>query len=286
MVSFINLLRDKLKHLTVVLIGPLMILSQAREFINIIRDTYHKEEKNTPLDKQTIVVCVAATFSLLFIQFIAKTGNFIRLLQELGLHDAADFFTAFFTSSHYGNLTQLLWFASFSFVFYLILPLLLMKIFFGHRIAEYGLKTKGAFAYGKFYIIFMAVMIPTIIFVARFPSFQNTYPFYKIPPYTPLWPTMFVWELFYFFQFVGTEFFFRGFLIHGLRHRFGFYVIFVSMIPYCMIHFQKPFLEAFASIIAGFLLGIMSLRTNSIIMGIMLHFGVALLMDICSLMLR
>jgi len=263
-----------------------MILRQFKEFINIIHETYRREEHSTPFDRQTALVCILAAFVLLFIQFIAKTGNFIRFLQELGLYSAVDYFTLFFTSSQYGNLTQLLWFASFSFFFYLMFPMLFMKIFFKHRIADYGLKIKGAFAYGKFYIIFMAVMIPIIIFVARFPSFQNTYPFYQIPDNTPLWPTMFIWELFYFFQFVGTEFFFRGFLIHGLKHRFGFYVIFVSMIPYCMIHFQKPFLEALASILAGFLLGIMSLRTNSVIMGIMLHFGVALLMDICSLMLR
>ena len=87
-------------------------------------------------------------------------------------------------------------------------------------------------------------------------------------------------------QFLGAEFFFRGVLIHGLKHRFGFYSIFISIIPYCMIHFQKPFLEALGSIIAGLILGMMSLRTNSVIMGTALHFGVALTMDICALMMR
>jgi uncharacterized protein len=118
------------------------------------------------------------------------------------------------------------------------------------------------------------------------PSFQNTYPFYRQISATFSWRNLLIWEIFYFFQFLGTEFFFRGLLIHGLKHRFGFYAIFVSMIPYCMIHFQKPFAEAFGSIIAGFALGVMSLRTNSVIMGALLHFGVALSMDICAIIMR
>ncbi|MCP5322450.1 MAG: CPBP family intramembrane metalloprotease [Candidatus Paracaedibacteraceae bacterium] len=132
----------------------------------------------------------------------------------------------------------------------------------------------------------MAIMFPLIMTAATFPSFQHTYPFFRVPEGISIWPNIIIWEIFYLLQFLGTEFFFRGFLIHGLKARFGFYSIFVSMIPYCMIHFQKPFLEAFGSIFAGLILGTMSLRTNSIIMGVILHFGVALTMDICSLLIR
>jgi membrane protease YdiL (CAAX protease family) len=262
-----------------------MVLKYITEFTNIIRETYHQEEKGRPIDTQTIAISVLAALSLLLIQFIAKTGNFLRFLQEFGLHSAVDFFNQLFTPSEYGNLIQLLWFASFSLFFYLIFPMFFMRLFFKQRMSDYGLKLKGAFIYGKFYIIFMIFMVPIIMFVATFPSFQNTYPFYRLPYNTPLWSTILIWEVFYFLQFIGTEFFFRGFLIHGLKHRFGFYVIFVSMIPYCMIHFQKPFLEALGSILAGLILGVMSLRTNSVVMGIMLHYGVALLMDICAILM-
>jgi hypothetical protein len=53
-----------------------------------------------------------------------------------------------------------------------------------------------------------------------------------------------------------------------------------------MIHFQKPFMEAFLSILGGIILGAMSLRTNSVIMGTALHFGVALTMDVSALLFR
>lgn len=263
-----------------------MIRKYIAEFTTLISKTYQTEEKGSPFDKETALICTLSALTLLFIQFIAKTGNFIYFLKELGLYNAVDFFRIFFAPTQNGNLTQLLWFASFCLFFYMIFPMLFMSVFFGKTFKDYGLKLKGSFLHGKFYIIFMIIMLPLIITAATFPSFQNTYPFFRVPEGLSIWPNILIWEIFYFLQFLGTEFFFRGFLIHGLKARFGFYAIFVSTIPYCMIHFQKPFLEAFGSIFAGIILGMMSLRTNSIIMGVMLHFGVAVTMDICSLLMR
>jgi membrane protease YdiL (CAAX protease family) len=87
----------------------------------------------------------------------------------------------------------------------------------------------------------------------------------------------------YAIQFVALEFFFRGFLVHGTRRRLGFYSIFAMTIPYCMIHFGKPMLETFGAIIAGIVLGIMSLRTRSVWLGAGLHITVAWLMDALAL---
>lgn len=263
-----------------------MVVKQFKEFINIIHETYHNEEKKAPFDTQVALVCVLGALSLLLIQFIAKTGNFVYFLRELSLYSVSDYFRSFFMPSENGNLVQLIWFASFSFFFYLLFPLFFMRIVCNKSPSDFGLKIKGAFLYGKFYLIFMAIMFPAIVLAATFPSFQATYPFYQAPEGSSVWPNILIWEAFYLLQFLGTEFFFRGFLIHGLKHRFGFYSIFISVIPYCMIHFQKPFFEAFGSIIAGLILGMMSLRTNSVIMGTALHFGVALTMDICALMMR
>jgi membrane protease YdiL (CAAX protease family) len=95
-----------------------------------------------------------------------------------------------------------------------------------------------------------------------------------------------IWEAFYFLQFVGLEFFFRGFMVHALKKHFGFYSVFVMMVPYCMIHFGKPLPEAFGAILAGIILGILSLKSNSIWLGVLLHFSVAFAMDCFSLMYR
>jgi len=50
-----------------------------------------------------------------------------------------------------------------------------------------------------------------------------------------------------------------------------------------MIHFQKPFLEALASILAGTILGMIALRTRSIFYGILIHCSVAISMDMAAL---
>jgi membrane protease YdiL (CAAX protease family) len=54
-------------------------------------------------------------------------------------------------------------------------------------------------------------------------------------------------------------------------------------VPYCMIHFGKPYLEANGAIIAGIVLGSLSMRTKSIYAGFLVHVTVALAMDVVAL---
>ena len=50
-----------------------------------------------------------------------------------------------------------------------------------------------------------------------------------------------------------------------------------------MIHFGKPMPETFAAIVAGCLLGWMALRTRSFLWGVVLHWSVAITMDVTVL---
>jgi len=125
------------------------------------------------------------------------------------------------------------------------------------------------------------VLAPLLWIFSASPSFQHTYPFYKAVRYSLT--GFLIWELFYAAQFFSLEFFFRGVLIHGLKHRFGVYAIMVSVVPYTMIHFGKPFPETLGAIIAGTVLGFLSLRTGSIMLGVGIHVSVAVSMDVLSL---
>ncbi|MCA9320336.1 MAG: CPBP family intramembrane metalloprotease, partial [Planctomycetes bacterium] len=58
--------------------------------------------------------------------------------------------------------------------------------------------------------------------------------------------------------------------------------IFVMVIPYAMIHFTKPMPEAFGAIFAGVALGYLAMRTRSFYGGILLHYAVALTMDLLA----
>ena len=52
---------------------------------------------------------------------------------------------------------------------------------------------------------------------------------------------------------------------------FGAGAIWSMVVPYCMIHYGKPYLEACAAIIAGVVLGSLAMRTRSIYAGFLVH---------------
>jgi len=51
-----------------------------------------------------------------------------------------------------------------------------------------------------------------------------------------------------------------------------------------MIHFGKPFLETMAAILAGVVLGTLSMKTRSIWSGFLIHVSVAISMDMAALL--
>ena len=53
--------------------------------------------------------------------------------------------------------------------------------------------------------------------------------------------------------------------------------------PYVMIHFPKPYLEACGALVAGVVLGSLSMKTRSIWAGFLVHATVAVLMDFLAL---
>ena len=94
---------------------------------------------------------------------------------------------------------------------------------------------------------------------------------------------LWAWEGLYAAQFVSLEFFFRGFILNGLRRALGSNAIFVMIVPYCMIHYGKPMPETLGAIGAGLILGTLALRTRSIWGGVLIHISVALTMDVLAL---
>jgi len=181
------------------------------------------------------------------------------------------------------RLNRLTYWAAGCFFVYFVIPALVIKLVLRERLRDYGLAFKGAFKDWWIYAVMFAIVAPLVLYVARDPHFQSTYPFYQPADGESLWPRFWIWELLYFSQFFALEFFFRGFMVHGTRHRLGFYSVFAMMIPYCMIHFGKPMSETLAAIIAGIVLGSLALKTRSIWMGVAIHATVALSMDFASL---
>ncbi len=164
--------------------------------------------------------------------------------------------------------------------FYFVVPVLVIKLLFRERLSEFGFSPRGFFKHLPIYLLLFVPVIAGTVFVSYSDSFLKTYPFYHNPHY--VWD-MLLWDFLYCVQFFGLEFFFRGFMVHSMKHRLGSSAIWVMVIPYLMIHFGKPAPEAFGAIIAGTVLGVLSLRTNSIWGGVFIHCMVAISMDWLSL---
>ncbi len=160
-----------------------------------------------------------------------------------------------------------------------LIPLPVVILIFRRSPAEYGLKLRGITACWWVYLSMYLLMLPALIWASNNDRFLRTYPFYRLAENESLWPRLIAWEIVYAVQFIALEFFFRGFLLHGTKRRFGVYAIFVMMLPYCIIHFGKPMPETLGAIVAGIVLGFMSLKTGSIGMGAALHIAIAWTMD-------
>lgn len=183
------------------------------------------------------------------------------------------------------QLTQLTWWAGVAVLTNAIIPAAVVRWGFGERLRDYGVKLRGLLAGGTIYLAFVAVMAPLVWVCSADERFQQTYPFLRVRSPAEL-RGMIRWELLYAAQFAALEFFFRGFLVHGTKHRFGAYSVAVMTVPYCMVHFGKPPAECVASIVAGLALGLMSLKTGSIWLGAALHISVAWSMDFAVLLRR
>jgi membrane protease YdiL (CAAX protease family) len=125
-----------------------------------------------------------------------------------------------------------------------------------------------------------AVMLPFLIVAARQPVFQETYPLRGLIREQP---GMFLyWELTYGFYFFLWEWFFRGFLLFGLRRGFGWHAIWLQAIPFGLLHWGKPPLELAAAFPGGILLGLLAWRAESFLPCFALHWAVAGSMDVLS----
>jgi membrane protease YdiL (CAAX protease family) len=250
---------------------------------NIFVDTYNKIEAekstSTQLDKKAITIFIVVAFSLVFIQYFGDLNFIISNLKSLGFEASILSIQSKFPNV---RLFQLIYWVLVLITFYLFIPLIIIKFIFKDKLSNYGLSPKGFLKNYKTYVVFFLFMVPLIIMVSTTESFQYKYPFYK-PQEESLWPNFIIWQCLYLFQFFALEFFFRGFMIHGLKNKFGFYSIFIMMIPYVMIHFQKPMPETIGAIFAGIILGALSLKSRSIWLGVAIHYSVAITMDLAAL---
>jgi hypothetical protein len=134
----------------------------------------------------------------------------------------------------------------------------------------------------KPYLLMLLFMLPLLALASTQKDFLHTYPkakFLNSLTLSAKGGRYTFYELCYGFDFVSIEFFFRGFLILALAKICGTHCIIPMACFYCTIHFGKPMGEAISSFWGGMLLGIVSFNTGSVWGGLIVHLGIAWLME-------
>jgi len=244
----------------------------------------HQSESHSVIDRKTAWVMLSATVALALQRYVSSPVTVLPLLRLLPLSestktDLADRLMAI-DASRFGDLA---WWSGSTLLAYIVIPFFVVKVVLRERLVDFGLGIKNAASGWPIYAAMAVVMLPIVFGASKTVAFLNKYPFFRLAPGETIPPEFWKWEILYALQFVGLEFFFRGFMIHGLKHRFGSAAVLVMVTPYCMIHFGKPMAETFAAIAAGLVLGVMSLKTGTIWLGAALHIMVAWTMDALAL---
>jgi len=149
--------------------------------------------------------------------------------------------------------------------------------------AQFGWTTRN-FRPGPYFLL-LTLLIPLIALASTRPDFLHTYPKVKniafIGGYTKTTgPWQLLYELSYGLDFLSIELFFRGLLVIGLARYAGEQAILPMAAFYCTIHFGKPLGECISSFFGGMILGVIAIRTRSIFGGLIVHLGLAWLMEI------
>ncbi len=180
---------------------------------------------------------------------------------------------------------RILYYGICSFILLFVIPALTVKYVLKEKITDYGVK----FADAKFGLLVLIIAYP-IILVTMIPVGQN--PLYRAlnPMYPDAGksvPVFIMYAFVYLLYYIGWEFFFRGFMLFGLREKFGdFFAVMIQTVPSVIAHIGRPESEMFSSIIAGIAFGYLVLKSRSLWYVIILHWFIGLGCDLICIMAR
>jgi hypothetical protein len=135
------------------------------------------------------------------------------------------------------------------------------------------------------YVTMLVIMLPLIAAASTQPDFLAVYPKLKalnfgLGPMEIEWWHKLFFELSYGTDFITIEVFFRGFLVLAFIKWAGKDAILPMAVFYCTIHFGKPLGECISSYFGGILLGVVVFHTRSILGGLIVHLGIAWMMEV------
>jgi len=222
------------------------------------------------LDKKVIIIFLSIAV-LQTVSYYFTSRRFFRL----------NLFPFFEDYENVFLIEYLYWFIGDFFTYFLI-PLVIIRILLKERIKDYGLSLGEYKAGITITLLFLALMLPLVWIVSALPAFSQTYP--HLSSAKSSWRIFLLYETGMLIYMFSWEFVWRGFMLFGLKEKFGYYAVLIQMIPFLILHNGKPAPETFGAIIAGIALGILALRTNSIVYCVITHMSVMFSIDLISVL--
>ena len=165
-----------------------------------------------------------------------------------------------------------------SFFLFGIIPMFIIKLIFREKLADYGLRLGIGRRLLVNSLIFVPLMFVIGMLTGRDPAFWNVYPYNPVVTAVPV--LFFCHALTYLAYYFGWEFFFRGFMQHGLRDSMGIdNAILVQTMASAVLHFGHPMSETLGAIAGGLLWGFLALRCRSIWAGFIQHSVLGITLD-------
>jgi membrane protease YdiL (CAAX protease family) len=223
----------------------------------------------------------AGSFAWLVLVVLVVVAVSLTLQEYLGDRGAFEDWFPTKTRDAYAELKGFAWWSGWRVLGYVVMPIIAILCMPRVKLREFHVSLRGFASHLWIYLLMFSLILPAVIEASMTASFRHTYPFYRLANRSAF--DLWTWEAFYAAQFISLEFFFRGFILNGLRRAMGSTAVFVMIVPYCMIHYGKPLPETLGAIGAGIILGTLAMRTRSIWGGVLIHIGVAITMDMLAL---
>jgi membrane protease YdiL (CAAX protease family) len=166
------------------------------------------------------------------------------------------------------------------FLFLFVIPALVTKFLLKRKLKDYGLAIGDSrLGFKLVALVIPLVVVPIMYIGSRFPEVRAAYPLSQSAKNSA---QMFItYQLLYGLSYFGWEFFFRGFMIFGLKDSLGkTAAILISVMPSCIMHYAKPEIETWGSILVGILFGIACVRARSFIYVFAIHWSIGFFNDV------
>lgn len=214
--------------------------------INLARDMFNGANRRSTVALLTSAMCLAGWYAI---------GNYKFWLdhvpQPMVIHDDLE-------------LSAAVWSLISTVLLLGIVPMIVVKLIFGDRLADYGLRW-GDWKFSLRCSLLAAPLMVAIGYAsAQMPAFQALYP---LCPLAKQSGTALAWDLVgQLCWYAAWEFHFRGFLQSALEKANGIPIaICVQTLASTLAHFGRPGSEVFAAILGGLLWGALTWRTRSLL---------------------